>query len=239
MEYAILMASGLGSRMRPLTNTTPKPLIPVLDKPMIETVILGLQNRGVAHIYIVVGYLKEQFFYLLQKYENITLITNEVYETVNNISSAYAAREVLKQGDCFICEADLYVEDASIFCRTLEQSCYYGKFVKGYSADWVFEQNSDGRITRVGKGGTDCYNMTGIAFFKNKEALKLYRALEQEYGKPGYEELFWDDVVNQYLDEIELIVEPVLHDQIVEIDTVGELQIVKKQLEEKRISSES
>ena len=41
-ETAILMAAGLGERMRPLTETTPKPLVKVHGKPMIETVVEGL-----------------------------------------------------------------------------------------------------------------------------------------------------------------------------------------------------
>ena len=45
-EYAILMAAGMGTRMRPLTETMPKPLIPVHGKPMIETVIDGQIGRA-------------------------------------------------------------------------------------------------------------------------------------------------------------------------------------------------
>jgi hypothetical protein len=56
----------------------------------------------------------------------------------------------------------LYVADASIFQRAYKQSCYFGKLILGYSADWVFDMQ-DGRITRVGKGGTD------TSFSDNKE----------------------------------------------------------------------
>ena len=115
MESAILMAAGLGTRMRPLTDNTPKPLIKAAGKPLIETVIDGLWQHGVREIYVVTGYLAEQFDYLAEKYPGLTLVNNEEYTVKNNISSIHAVCQYMGKTDCFICEADLYVSDSGDF----------------------------------------------------------------------------------------------------------------------------
>ena len=71
------MAAGIGKRFRLITNKIPKPLIEVNGKKMIETVLDGLVQNEIKEIYIVIGYLKEKFSYLPEKYKQIKLVLLE------------------------------------------------------------------------------------------------------------------------------------------------------------------
>ena len=85
IENAIIMAAGIGQRMRPLSKITPKPLISVNGIQMIESVIQALRLNGIFEIYVVVGYLKEQFCFLESHYSGLKLVENPHYNTCNNM----------------------------------------------------------------------------------------------------------------------------------------------------------
>lgn len=222
-KIAILMAAGTGTRLRPITSHQPKPLVKVNGVPMIETVIGGLHSIGIKKIYIVTGYLGEQFSYLPEKYPDITLISNTEYMEKNNISSIYAARHILGTENCIISEADLLVSDTSIFKKDMAHSQYMGKWIEGDSDDWSFRLEN-GRMTKITTGGHGVYNMVGVSYWTKEDGAKIVQAVEEAYTKPGHEKLYWDEIVDSLLNEIHVCVQPVEDSQIIEIDTVEELQ---------------
>ena len=231
-EQAILMAAGLGNRMRPLTDTTPKPLVTVNGIPLVETVIAALETRGVRDIYIVTGYLAEKFAPFVRGRPRLHLLHNPEYATKNNINSVAVAADILRRADTFICEADLFIPDKTLLSRPLDRSGYFGKFVPGLSDDWLFDV-ADGRITGVHKHGTDKFNMVGVSYFKQADAAAIADAVAQRAQDPAWAQKFWDDVVDDLVKPppaLDLVVHQVLPGDIVECDTVDDLNQLEKSL---------
>jgi len=222
-EIAVIMAAGMGTRMRPLTDEIPKPLVSINGQPMIESVICSLRQRGVGKIIIVTGYRNSDFEYLKSKYDDIELIHNPEYQIKNNLSSVFCACDRMKDHDCFICEADLLISDYSIFDRIYDRSCYFGRFVGGHSDDWVFYLDKKERIIRICKGGDDVFNMVGLSYFKRDDTDILVQLIKDSYEKEGNEDLFWDEVVDRNLDKLDLGIQEVNEKQICEFDTIEEL----------------
>ena len=231
-EIAILMAAGLGSRMLPLTDTIAKPLVKVNGIPLIETVLAALERRGIEDIYIVTGYKADQFVAVAEKHPSVRLVHNAEYATKNNINSVAVVADKMASSNCFICEADLFLPNADVLCCELTRSGYFGKMVHGHSDDWVFDTDANGRITRVGKCGTDCFNMVGISYFRQADAAKIARAVVEAASKPENANLFWDEVVDRLVknEELDLVVHPVSSDEIIECDTIEDLKKLEAKL---------
>ena len=95
VKRAIFLAAGFGSRLVPITLNTPKPLIMVHGKKIIETLLDAVVKAGIEEIILVRGYLKDEFDILLKKYPNIKFIDNDSYNEANNISSAYLIKDFI------------------------------------------------------------------------------------------------------------------------------------------------
>jgi len=103
---AILMAAGMGTRLRPLTLTTPKSLIEVNGMSLLERQIINLKEAGIDEIIVLTGYLHEKFDDIVRKYDLIKVI-NDKYDVYNNIYTMYLVREYLQ--DVFVIDADNYI----------------------------------------------------------------------------------------------------------------------------------
>lgn len=221
VRRAIFIAAGFGSRLVPITLNTPKPLVRVRGQRIIDSLLDAVVAAGIEEIYIIRGYLSEQFDQLLYKYPNIKFIENPAYNEANNISSIMCARYLLQ--NAYVCEADLLLYNPSLITKYQYSSNYIGVPVE-MTDDWCFTVKN-GYISKLSVGGTNCYHMFGISYWNAEDGSKLAGHVEKIYQSPGGKERYWDQVALEYhIDEYKIAVRECTFDDIVEIDTFRELR---------------
>lgn len=222
VKRAIIMAAGTGNRMQPVTFHTPKPLVKVNGVRMIDTVIKGLHVNGIHEIYVVVGYLKDQFKCLEREYEGLRLIENPYYDTCNNISSLYVAREHLE--DVIILDGDQIIYNSEILAPEFEHSGYNGVWAEEETQEWLMSVK-DGIVTGCSRtGGKQGWQLYSISRWSAEDGIKLRKHLELEFEEKKNSQIYWDDVAMFcHFEEYTLGVREMKATDIIEIDDFEEL----------------
>lgn len=225
-KRAIFIAAGFGSRLVPVTLNTPKPLVRVNGRRIIDTLIDAVLAAGIEEIYIVRGYLAEQFDQLLYKYPMIKFLENPTYNEANNISSAVVARYLMQ--NAYVLESDLVVSNPDIIRKYHYHSDVLGIW-KERTDDWCLTVDKDGNVTEEKVGGLNCYQMVGIYYWNEEDGKKLAGHLKDAYEAPGGKERYWETVPNQaFKGQYKVEVLPCLDEDIVEIDNFRELKAIDK-----------
>lgn len=222
INNAIIMAAGMGTRMRPLTNETPKPLVKVNGIRMIESIIQALYQENITDITVVTGYLADKFEFLSKKYENLKLIHNPYFNQYNNISSLYVARKELK--NTIILDGDQLIYNPDILSSNFEKSGYAGSSINKWSDEWIMHTNEEGKVISCDRdGGYNGWRLYSVSKWNAADSSLLGKFVEKEFENKNYD-IYWDDIpMFLYADKFNLSVHKISESDIVEIDSIKEL----------------
>jgi len=169
---------------------------------MIETIISSMIANGIKKIYIVLGYKKEMFYYLKDKYFEVEFIENKDYETRNTISSLYAARNILND-DFIISEGDLWISDSFIFKAQIENSQYLYRPNQFQNSEWGFHLDFiTNKILEIRKPDSSVYlnnNLYGVSFWLKDDLKAVVDEVVKEYDNPIYKDAAYDELINNII----------------------------------------
>lgn len=224
MRRAVIMAAGFGSRLAPLTLTTPKPLVKVHGVRIIDTLLDALLAAGIEEIYIVRGYLAERFEELREKYPTVRFLDNPFYDGTSSISSILQAVDHME--NAYICEADMLISNPGIITKYQYESNILGAPAE-LTDDWYLGTDESGAVTELKKGGANGYRMFVITAWTAEDAGKLREDIPAVFAtEEGRNEFFEAIPLTLCRDRYTVRVRACDFSDIVEIDTLDELKAI-------------
>lgn len=220
VDNAIIMAAGLSSRFAPISYEKPKGLLKVRGEILIERQIEQLHEAGISNIAVVVGYKKEFFFYLEDKY-GVEIVINPEYATRNNHSTLMAVRE--KLSNTFICSSDDYFTE-NPFEPYVYQAYYAAQYCCGETPEWCIKEGPNKRIMGVTIGGKDSLIMLGHVYFDRAFSSRFVKILEEEYNRPETTDKLWEQLYIDHIKELDMVVRQYPDGMINEFDSLDELR---------------
>ena len=186
---AMILAAGYGIRMVPINTETPKGLLTVYGERLIERLIRQLHEAGVQEIYVVVGFMKEQYEYLIDRY-GVKLVANPEYATKNNLHSLKLLESSIER---------TYVMPCDIWCA--ENPFRNSELYSWYMVTDQIKENSSVRVNRKmeivpTKKGMPGNHMVGIAYLCDDAAKRVRDNLRIMSQDAAYDEAFWEDTLH-------------------------------------------
>lgn len=213
-KNAVILAAGFGMRMVPINTQVPKAFLEVNGETLIERIINQLHDVGINEIYVVVGYMKEQFEYLIDEY-GLKLIVNEKYSEKNNLHSLLLASKYL---------SNTYIIPCDIWCD--RNPFHKNELYSWYMVSDLIDNESNIRVNRKmelvtnHQGGNQ---MVGIAYLTNNICKEVKKKLEEFDRNKKYDNSFWEETL--YENDKFIVQAKVVHaSDVVEINTYEQLR---------------
>lgn len=221
VNNAVILAAGPSSRFVPLSLEMPKGLFKVKGEVLIERQIRQLKEAGITDITVVIGYKKESFFYLKDKF-GVKFIINSEFNTKNNIESLYLAKDCI--GSTYICSCDDYFTE-NPFSQYEYQSFYAGMETKEKSKELYAILGAKNKIIDLKKGLDAGWIVLGHSYWNAEFSKAFVSLIEKHHDIGDYDLLFWESLLKDNLNSLpDFYLKPYKNDIIFEFDYLSELR---------------
>ncbi|WP_242979785.1 MULTISPECIES: NTP transferase domain-containing protein [Clostridia] len=215
-KNAIILAAGYGMRMVPINTEVSKGLLEIHGEPLIERLIRQLHEAEIYDIYIVVGFMKERYEYLIDEYR-VELIVNPEYTTKNNLYSLKCAEKYIS--NTYIVPCDIWCEHNLFRKQELYSWYMVNNSLKPDSCVLVNQNMELNLISETDAGN----GMIGISYLTGKEAQLVKQRIKEMCSTSCYTSAFWEETLYE---KRKMIVPARVVDEadVVEINTFEQLR---------------
>ncbi|MGO8692385.1 MAG: NTP transferase domain-containing protein [Rectinemataceae bacterium] len=216
---AIILAAGMGTRLRPLTADRPKALVEIAGESFFARQVRQLRAAGIDRIAVVTGYESEAFR-PWHGQDGLEFVHNEHFADRNNIWSMYLVHERL--GDTVVLDGDLRLAEGIIPSFPPSASGWYVGWREDAHDEWIVRTDPEGRVRHIDVASGSGWVLTGLSYWTSQDGGLLSGLLGETMARPGWEQLYWDEIPRRALDRIDARARRLEADAWAEIDSLEE-----------------
>lgn len=221
VKTAVILAAGASTRFAPLSFEKPKALFTVRGEVLIERLIRQLREAGIKSIRVVVGHMKEQFYYLEEQF-GVQIIENPAYLERNNHASLKLALDHLGEST-YVCSSDQYYPQ-NLFNRYEFASYCTAVYFPAAQGEEAIKIGARGRITGFSNAPqAHSWCLLGPTFLDATTVKQLYPLLENASDRSDMREKLWEQIMGEHLDELSIYARKREMGDIYEFDYLDDL----------------
>ncbi|EDS76694.1 putative nucleotidyl transferase [Clostridium botulinum C str. Eklund] len=235
IKQAVILAAGMGSRLRPLTNDIPKCLVKVSCCSILENALIVLNDIGIENVVIVTGYLHEKIEHQFNdKFLNLNIkyIYNEKFDITNSMYSLYLGIKDLKDST-LILESDVFFKK-DIFDYNIKGDIVWfvdsntknvdGSYVKFNDKNIVVSHEIKRNLQLIDKDDSKSLGMLGLS----KKGVSLIKNWLEIAIKQNKQDMYYDLILGEHIDSNNIVANDIKGSKWFEIDNQDDLKKAKE-----------
>lgn len=220
VKRAVIMAASFDANLIPVTVNTPKAMMKVNGKRIIERTIDILQKAEIEEIFVITGYSSDVFDIIKPKYPNATFISIERYSESSTVAAVMTIKEFIK--NAYVIDGGILINNPSLIRKYEYGTCYMGTFVETTNK-WCYDVERD-IVRGIKIGGDKAYEISGISYWSEEDGRNLSNCLIKANNMPDGRKADWEEIpLTLFKDEFTINIRGCQIGDVTEINSVSDL----------------
>ena len=220
VKRAVIMAASFDANLIPITVNTPKSMMKINGKRIIERTFEILAKAEIEEIFVITGYSSDVFDIIKPKYPNATFISIERYSEASTVAAVMPIKEFIK--NAYVIDGGILINNPDIIRKYEYGTSYMGTYVESTNK-WCYDVERD-IVRGIKIGGDKTYEITGISYWSEEDGRNLSACLTKANNMADGRKADWEEIpLTLFKDDFTVSIRPCAIGDITEFNSIADI----------------